>query len=231
MIAVIGGTSLLDVDFFRGLEGGIIENKYGSVYLLKNEEVIFVPRHGRDRNIPPHRINHRANMLALRDLEIEKIIGVTSVGSLKKKITPGSIVVPHDYINLWNTPTYFDSEITHITPGLDEPTRNSIIETARKLGIRVIEKGIYAQTTGPRLETKAEINLLKDYADVVGMTMASEATLSRELDLKYASISSVDNYCHGIIEGTLDFKEIIEKASKNRDSLKELLTAVIGELK
>ena len=231
MIAIIGGTSLLNLNFLEGLGERVINNAYGSVYILKNENVAFLPRHGRDRKIPPHRINYRANIMALRDLGVEKIIGVGCSGSLKKEITPGSILIPHDYLNLGEIESYYDLEIKHITPGLDEFLREIIIESAKRSGIKVIEKGIYAQTRGPRLETKAEVSFLKDYADIVGMTMASEATLSKELGIPYACISTVDNYAHGIMDEVLDFEKIVKNASRKRKDLEKLLMAVIEELK
>ena len=221
----------MNLNFLEGLGERVINNAYGSAYILKNENVAFLPRHGRDRKIPPHRINYRANIMALRDLGVEKIIGVGCSGSLKKEITPGSILIPHDYLNLGEIESYYDLEIKHITPGLDEFLREIIIESAKRSGIKVIEKGIYAQTRGPRLETKAEVSFLKDYADIVGMTMASEATLSKELGIPYACISTVDNYAHGIMDEVLDFEKIVKNASRKRKDLEKLLMAVIEELK
>lgn len=221
----------MDLNFLEGLEEKIINNAYGTVYLLKNKDVVFLPRHGRDRKIPPHKINYRANIMVLRDLEAEKIIGIGCAGSLKKEITPGSILIPDDYMNFGKIESYYDSEIKHITPSLDEFLRERIIDSARRSGIKVIERGIYAQTLGPRLETKAEVSFLKDYADVVGMTMASEATLSKELEISYACINTVDNYAHGIVEEELDFEKIVKDASKNREKIAKLIEAVIEELR
>lgn len=230
MIGIIGGTSLYKTNLIEDFSEEVIETRYGRVYVLLGDGVIFIPRHGRGNDIPPHRINHKANAMAFKERNVEEIIGVTSVGSLKKEIKPMSLIIPNDYMNFWNIPTFYESEIMHITPELDESLRGIIISTAGKLGIKVIEKGIYVQTTGPRLETKAEVSLLKNYADIVGMNMASEATLAKELNLKYANISSVDNYAHGVIEEKLDFRKVIEEASKNRGDLKRLLLSVIEEL-
>lgn len=230
-LGIIGGTGLSGIKFLENSSEEEIETRYGRVYILKSDNLIFIPRHGKNNNIPPHRINYRANIMAFKDLGVGKIIGVSSAGSLKKRIIPGSILIPHDYINLWNIQSYYDNEILHITPELDKGIREIIIQTAKKLKIRIIEKGIYFQTSGPRLETKAEINFIKNYADVIGMTMASEATLAKELDIGYASICSVDNYAHGIIDEKLDFRRVVERASKDRGNLLKLLTAVIGALK
>ena len=231
MIGIIGGTGFYEAKFLGETEEREVETVYGTAYTLVGEKFLFIPRHGRDRNIPPHRINHRANIMALKECGVRGVIGVSSTGSLKKEIPPRSLVVPDDYINLWNTPTFFDSEIVHITPGLDEGLRNKIISTAKRLGMDVIGKGTYIQTSGPRLETKAEVSLLRNYADIVGMTMASEATLAKELGLGYANISSVDNYAHGVTEEKLDFREVALEASRNIEGLNRLLSELIEGLK
>ena len=230
-LGIIGGTSLFDTDLLVDVQEQDIKTEYGPVYALfatvHSQEIIFIPRHGKERNIPPHQINYKANLRAFKDLGVDEIVGVTSVGSLKRAIPPRSLVVPHDYIGLFNILTYYDSEIIHVTPGLDEALRKRIIEAAQSLDIKIVEHGVYFQTLSPRLETKAEINLIKDYADVVGMNMASEATLATELELRYANISTVDNYAHGIVEEPLAYKDIIEAASKSRADVEKVLVKVV----
>lgn len=234
-LGIIGGTSLFGTELLAGAMERVVETPYGSVYLLgariHRVEVLYIPRHGKESTIPPHRINYRANIRAFKELGVVDIIGVTSVGSLKPEIPPQSLLVPHDYISLCSIPTFYDHELIHVTPELDEPLRRRIINAARSLGISIIDRGVYFQTLGPRLETKAEINLIKDYADVVGMNMASEATLATELGLRYANLSTVDNYAHGIIASeTLDYKAIVEAASRNRAKVERVLMKVIEGL-
>ncbi len=231
-LGIIGGTSLFGTKLLGDAQEREVDTPYGTVYLLfttaHSQEIVFLTRHGKDRNIPPHRINYKANMRAFKELGVEEIIGVTSAGSLKRAITPRSLVVPHDYISLCTIPTYYDDELVHVTPGLDESLRIRILEAARALSVKIIDQGVYFQTTGPRLETKAEIKLIKDYADVVGMSMASEATLATELGLRYANISTVDNYAHGIVADELEYKDIIETASKSQEKLEKVLLKVIN---
>ncbi len=231
MIGVIGGTSLAGMDILEGFDAASVNNKYGGVYLLKNTDTAFLLRHGKDRRIPPHMVCHRANILALSDLGVEKIIAVGSVGSLKKEIIPGRLLIPHDYMNFGRIESYYDSEIRHITPGLDEFMSGTITGAAKKNCIDVFGKGVYMQARGPRLETRAEVSFMKNYADVVGMTLASEATLAKELGIPYACICTVDNYANGIIDVNLDFEEIIKTASKNREALIILIMAVLEELR
>ncbi|MBK5191188.1 MAG: MTAP family purine nucleoside phosphorylase [Methanosarcinales archaeon] len=231
-LGIIGGTSLFGTTLLGDAKERKAKTEYGTVYLffstVHSRDIVFLPRHGKDRNIPPHRINYKANMRAFKDLGVEEIIGVTSAGSLKRAITPRSLVVPHDYISLCTIPTYYDDELVHVTPGLDESLRKRILEAAHALSVKIIDQSVYFQTPGPRLETKAEIKFIKDYADVVGMNMASEATLATELGLRYANISTVDNYAHGIVAEELEYKDIVETASKSRADLEKVLLKVIN---
>jgi 5'-methylthioadenosine phosphorylase len=233
-LGIIGGTSLFGTKLLDDMEEREVTTEYGPVYLLVtsvySQEIIFIPRHGRDRNIPPHRINYKANMRVFKDLGVDEIISVTSVGSVKRALPPRSLVVPHDYIGLFSILTYYDTEIVHVTPGLDESLRKRLITAAQSRDITIVEHGVYFQTLSPRLETKAEINLIKDYADIVGMNMATEATLATELGLRYANISTVDNYAHGVVEEPLDYKDIVAAAAQSRADVEKVLMKVIEDM-
>lgn len=191
---------------------------------FKLKEVVFLQRHG--KKLPPHKIDHKKNLLSLKNKGVKTIIAFFSVGSLKKNIIPGSIVVPHDYINLLDIQTYHELKSYHVVPGLDEVLRQRIISAAKKINLSVIEEGVYIQTKGPRFETKAEVNMIKEYADIVGMTMANEATLAKELGIKYAAICSVDNFAHGLSK-TNPRKELILYKEENRKRLLKLLKAIL----
>ena len=208
-----------------------VSTNFGKVTVLESDDIVFLPRHGMEDSVPPHRINYRANLSAFKKKGIARIVGVNSVGSLKPEIPPKTLVIPHDYINLWGIQTLFDGEIRHIIPGLDEDLRQLIISVGEKRKIEVTDGGIYIQTTGPRLETRAEIHLLKNFGDVVGMTMANEATLAQELSIPYASICSVDNYCHGISEPPLKADDILRTARSNMERAKGLVLAIIEEVR
>ncbi len=229
-IAIIGGSGFSEL--LESPKSVKVKTKYGEasdsieVGIFSGKTIAFLPRHGKKRNIPPHRINYKANIFALKKLGVKKIIGVTSVGSLKKKIKPPCVFIPNDYINLWNVQTYYKKKIVHVTPEIDKNMRKIVIGQAKKNDAKIFD-GIYVQTTGPRLETKAEINLLKNYADVVGMNMSAEATLSKELGLRYVNISSVDNYANGIIKESLTFKQILQNARENSKQIKKILKNVV----
>lgn len=228
---VIAGTAFRRIGLSEKANPLEMSTRFGKVTVLESEDMVFLPRHGTDDTIPPHRINHRANLSAFKELGVPMIIGVNSVGSLKPEIPPKTLIIPHDYINLWGVQTLFDDKIRHITPGLNEDLRQLILTVAKKRKIEVTGEGIYIQTRGPRLETRAEIHLLRNFGEVVGMTMGNEATLSEELSIPYASICSVDNYCHGISETPLTAEEILRNARTNMEKVKSLVLAIIEEVR
>lgn len=230
-IGIIGGTLLMNSELFVNAEKITVETVFGNVEILQNKNIYFFQRHGKKLNVPPHRINHKANLLAFKQLGIEKIISINSTGSLKKNIKAGSIIIPNDYIDFANQHTFYDEGLIFTTPRIDENLRKKIIQAAKKIKMQIINKGVYVQTRGPRLETKAEINFLKNYADVVGMTLANEATLSAELGISYASICSVDNYANGIAEKELKSEEIAKNQKENFKKIKKLLMKTLQELK
>ena len=157
-------------------------------------------------------------------------MGTSSVGSLRKEIRPGSLAVPHDFLSLWDLPTFHDDKVVHATPVLDAAMRTVIVSIARRASAAVRARAVYAQTRGPRLETKAEIRLLRDYADVVGMTMASEATLAAEIGLAYASLCTVDNYAHGITAKPLAYEDIVKKQRESAGKVARLMPALLPAL-
>ncbi len=158
------------------------------------------------------------------------IIAINSTGSLKSTLPPGSLLLPDDYFNPWSIKTFFDDRLEFVTPSLSEKIRQATTSAAAKLKVKLIPTGTYIQTTGPRFETKAEVRVLAGWGDVVGMTMASEATLAREIGLEYASVCLVDNYANGVCEETVDIVEIEKAQKRNSRILTELLPAVISQL-
>ena len=206
-----------------------IKNPYGEVLAIVTDQMVFIIRHGHDpaEYILPHKINHHANLQALKDLGATCVIGINSTGSLKKDLRPGMIVIPDDFITLTATPTIHQNKAVHITPSLNETVRQQLIIAARNCKLDVVEKGTYWQVTGPRLETRAEIRMMANFADVVGMTMANEAVIALEMGLPYASACSIDNYGNGLVETPLGMEEIIAGTRKNADMMMKLLERYI----
>jgi 5'-methylthioadenosine phosphorylase len=224
-IGIIGGKSLIETRFWKEGREKKILTQYGKVNFVSFKNLILICRHGKEGKIPPHKINHKANILAFKKLKVKFIFSFNSVGSLKRKIKPGDFLIPDDFID-FDPPTFFDKEANFTTPEISEKLRKVLIKIAKKLKLKFWPRGIYFNTKGPRLETKAEINLIKKFADVVGMTMAREATLAKELNLEYASLCSVDNFAHGIIKKPLNQKEIEE----NQKRASKIFEKVIEEI-
>ena len=218
LLGVIAGTIIVEKsNLLNNCETRKLQNQYGEALLLVNNRLVLVQRHGNDagNHVLPHLINYRANLQALLDIGVTEVVGINSAGSLKKDLRPGMIVIPDDFITLTATPTIHHNKAVHIIPQLNRQVRSRLIAAAKKSGITVRETGTYLQTTGPRLETKAEIRMMTNFADIVGMTMANEAVISQELDLPYASLCSVDNYGNGLADKPLSFEEIRTGADKN----------------
>lgn len=213
------------MSLFAKLKSKTLKTPYGKIKYYWLGGTVFVPRHGIRENTPPHNINHKANMYGLKKLGVSHIFAFSSTGSLKKNIKPGELLLATDYIDL-NPPTFFENKAEFITPVLSSILRKKLIKILKKLKIRFRNKGVYFQTKGPRLETKAEINMMKKFADVVAMTMAKEATLAQELGMEYASLCSIDNYAHGIIGKPLAIEEI----KKGQKAIEKKFEMIIKEI-
>ena len=234
MLGIIAGGSF-SPEGMEVAEKQMMETPFGepshhfTIGTVRGKDVAFLPRHGPE-GIPPHRINHLANIYAFNKLGVTEVVGVNSVGSLREELAPGSIVIPHDYLSPWGILTFYEHEAVHITPVLDAGLRERLIHAAAGSGVNVAQEGIYIQTIGPRLETKAEVAMLRGFGDVVGMTMAHEATLCQEVGLAYVSICSVDNYCHGMSDTPLTAEEIIRGARENATMINKVVTKLMEEM-
>lgn len=227
MKAIIGGTSLFSSPLFKKWKERRIATHYGEVAVQISGDALFLQRHGTDM-APPHRINHRANVQALKDLAVTEVVAINSVGSLKTSIRPGTFLIPDDFFCPWDIPTFFDREMRFTVPSMKKEAAARLLATSQQAGLDVVAGGTYVQTRGPRLETKAEVRVLRTFGDVVGMTMASEATLCGECDLPYASLCSVDNFCHGIARKALTMDEIHEQAAGNLVKIEGLIRLLLA---
>ena len=230
LVGVISTTLVMERgDFLRKAKPKTMRTEFGRTTVFLADSIALILRHGNDPNhhILPHMVNHRANLKALKDAGVSEIVGINSTGSLKKDLSPGMIVIPDDFVTLTATPTIFQDSVVHITPGLNEEVRQKLIKAARNCSLPTVEKATYWQTQGPRLETKAEIRMMANFADVVGMTMANEAVIAMELGMRYASACSVDNFGHGLLDKPLSLEEILEGTRKNADLMIKLLESYL----
>jgi 5'-methylthioadenosine phosphorylase len=222
MLGIIGGTSLL-FSTLPSLEKKQVDTPFGNGELLIGD-VALLMRHQQD--LPPHRINFRANMAALAIAGVDRIIAFGSSGSLNRDIAPGTLVIPTDYLSTADIPSIHDHSIAHVMPELSPELSQELhrlIPEAR-LG------GTYVQTRGPRFETVAEIAALLRSADIVGMTLASEATLACELGIPFAAICTVDNYANGLADGILTWDEVLEISRQYRKRTGKILNTIIRQM-
>jgi len=211
MLAIIGGTGLTQLSSLEIVRREVVRTPYGepsgalTFGSLCNKPVVFLARHGYGHTIPPHKVNYRANIWALKEAKVGAIVSVASVGGIRDDYVPGALVIPNQIIDYtWGREsTFFDSvdkPVRHIdfTRPYDEALRQRLLVAAASAGEAVYNGGVYATTQGPRLETAAEIDRLeRDGADLVGMTGMPEASLARELNLPYAAINVVVNCAAG----------------------------------
>ena len=226
-VAFISGTSIVNSSLFAGWEEKTVTTPYGRVAYKCRNDMVLLNRHGPGVPLPPHAINHRANIQALASLGYEDVVSLNSVGSLKKDLPPGTFVSCSDYVCLQQGPaTFHDTELTGGAPGIANPL---IPRLAAELApeFRIHPGKVYVQMRGPRFETKAEIRIVQHWGDVVGMTAAHEADLCVETGLRYNSLALVDNYANGI-EGTeIDFTTFKELVRDNQARVNRLFERML----
>ncbi|MFA6332488.1 MAG: MTAP family purine nucleoside phosphorylase [Methanoregula sp.] len=223
MLGIIGGTSLL-FSTLPELEKRTVATPFGSAELLCGDNLVMLMRHQFDR--PPHRINFRANLAAMAVAGVTHIVAFGSTGSLKPAITPGAILIPMDYISVTDIPSIHDHAIEHVRPELSEDLVKKLaaVVPAARFG------GVYVQTRGPRIETIAEVKALAEIADVVGMTVASEATLACELGMDFAALCTVENYANGLGSEVLTYEHMLTIAREHRDRNEKIVASIIAHM-
>jgi 5'-methylthioadenosine phosphorylase len=192
--------------------------------------VVIRQRHHGDGYRLPHRIDHAANLRSLIEAGCDRAIGFSSVGSLKEALGVGSFVCPEDFIAPQANESIFEDARGHMVPGFDSDWRARVISAWPPEGPELRDGGVYWQTRGPRFETPAEVRLLAAHADVVGMTIASEAIAARELGIPYAAICVVDNLANGIGPSPLTVDEIEGVRDVNAVRLRDILAALLPAL-
>lgn len=212
MLAIIGGSGLTQLSSLEIERREVVRTPFGApsgtlAYgRIGHQQVVFLARHGHGHTIPPHRVNYRANLWALvKSAGADGIVSVASVGSMRDDLKPGALVVPHQIIDYtWGRlATFFDggdAPVVHVdfTEPYDRALRERLLCASDAVGLMVSGAAVYAATQGPRLESAAEIErLVRDGADIVGMTGMPEAVLARELKIPYAVVCVVANWAAG----------------------------------
>jgi len=237
-IAIIGGTGFEKL--FTCPERVVVGTPYGisppiSVGEISGKKIAFLPRHGPQHTVPPHRVNYRANIYALHQLGVERVFAVNAVGAINRELKPGDIVLPHDFADFTkqrNQTFYDEPPVTHVD--MSQPycpeLREMVIRCAEKLGLKVWSRGVLVCTEGPRFETPAEIEMFRRLGfDFVGMTGVPEAVLARELEICYVAVCFVSNMAAGMQE-RLTPKEVYDISVKVHPNIEQLLIETIKAL-
>jgi len=226
-LGIISGTMPLSgLGLFDHLRKERFHYDSGQIEVCTGEDMVFIARHGQesDNFTPPHLVPHLLHFKALAELGVREVIGIYSTGSLKVHFKPGTLMIPDDFICLYPTPTAVTDAPHHITPGLDMGVRKNLVAAAQELNLEILAGGTYWQTAGPRLETRAEIRMMAGNADVVGMTMASEAVLAGEFGISFGAVCSIDNYAHGIVNAELKEADIRIQSKRNAEKIGRIVT-------
>jgi 5'-methylthioinosine phosphorylase len=240
-LAIIGGSGLTSMETLEIIRREVVHTPYGepsapiTFGMLDGTEVAFLPRHGVGHTIPPHQINYRANIWAVKQIGVERVLGIAAVGGITAGMVPGYIVIPDQIIDYtWGRGhTYFEDDLNHVThidfthPYCEE-LRQALLVAGKKSEQEVINGGTYGATQGPRLETSAEIHKMEqDGCDLVGMTGMPEAALARELELCYASCSVVANWAAGKGDGgVITMEEIEHNLITGMERVRQLILAL-----
>jgi 5'-methylthioadenosine phosphorylase len=238
-IGIIGGTGVYDPGLFSERREVKIHTPYGepsdlvTIGEYSGVTVAFIPRHGRGHRIPPHRINSRANIWALKQLGVKRIIAPSAVGSLQEAYRPGDIALPDQFIDLTKKReyTFYDGgQVCHVS--LADPFCPELREIAgrrtKDLGFSRHASGTYVCIEGPRFSTRAESKFFREVmkADIIGMTLVPEVNLARESEICYVSIATVTDY-DVWSQTPVTSAEVIETLAKNVEKTKKLVAELV----
>ncbi len=237
-IGIIGGTGIYDPSMFKEERNVKVYTPFGepsdlvSISLHGRRKIAFLPRHGKNHTIPPHNVNYRANIWALKEIGVKRIIAASAVGSLREEYKPGDFVIPHQFIDRTKKRAdtfYQGGRICHISvadPFCPE-LREVLIKAGKTIGVTVHREGTYVCIEGPRFSTRSESKLFRDWgADIIGMTLYPECVLARETELCYASVAMITDY-DVWAEKPVSTGEVIKTMKKNIENFKKLVSHAI----
>ena len=241
MIGIIGGTGLTQLAGFNITGSDWQETPWGdtssalSFGTIGDTELVFLARHGDPHQIPPHLINYRANLSALKQAGVTEIIAVNAVGAIHACMSPAEIAIPDQIIDYTydREHTIYDGSISgldHVdfTHPYSEPLRRNLILAAQQANVASLNHGVYGATQGPRLETAAEIKKYQnDGCDMIGMTGMPEAALAREFAIEYACLALSVNWCAGLSDEPITMANIHQAIEQGMDKVYRILTAFL----
>jgi len=239
---IIGGSGLYEIDGIEIIEELDIDTPYGkpsdklTLAKINEHEVVFLPRHGRTHAIPPHKINYRANIYAMKLAGVSEIISVSAVGSLREDIVPGDFVIVDQFVDRTRErqSTFFDGPVVaHVS--VADPVcgglRSQLFSACEKEHIRTHNKGTYLVMQGPQFSTRAESELYRSWGmDIIGMTNMPEAKLAREAEICYATVAmSTDYDCWHEDEDDVSVATVVEVMHSNVIKAKGMLKTYFNQ--
>lgn len=238
MKAIIGGTGVYSTGHKKREEK--VKTIFGEVDLdivnIEGEDIVFLARHGKSHSVPPHLINYRANMMALKEIGVNYIYATAAVGSCNEKYAPGDVVIINDFIDFTKLRpvTFFDGEnesVKHVD--MSDPYCKNMREEfsleAKNTALDIKGEAVYVSVEGPRFETASEIKMFKNLGgDVVGMTTVPEVVFAKELGMCYSTIGIITNWCTGI-SGEIELHDIQGAVDKNRDKIRDTFIRVFNK--
>ncbi len=241
-IAVIGGTGVYDPALLSDVREEEVVTPYGTAILTAGryggKEVAFLPRHGAGHTVPPHLINYRANLWALKMLGVRCVLATSAVGSLNRAMQPGELVALNQFLDFTKSraATFFEggpAGVVHVdyTDPYCPALREILLQAAEAEGLLIHPRGCYVCTEGPRYETPAEIRAFQTLGgDLVGMTSVPEVVLAREAEMCYAGVALVTNWAAGLAGTKLTHQEVVSLMEANLARLRRLLARAIDLL-
>lgn len=241
-MAIIGGTGVYNPRILDDPRDIMQTTPYGDVNVTvgchKGDEIAFIPRHGSMHSLPPHLINYRANIIALKQLGVQTILATAAVGSLNLDLEPGMFVLADQFLDFTKSRhnTFYEGGqggVVHcdMTVPYCPEVRQALAQAAEDLGFSLQNGGTYVCTEGPRFETAAEIDMFKQLGgDLVGMTSVPEVCLARELGICYANISIITNHAAGISPNILTHSEVVQVMKESTSDVRELMMESIKYL-
>lgn len=236
-LGVIGGSGLYELEHLTNVRELEVMTPFGApsdaivTGTLGTTQLLFLPRHGRGHRLAPHKVNYRANVLALKMAGAEQILSVSAVGSMKENIHPGDMVVVDQFIDRTRhrIDTFFDDDgvVAHVgfADPIDAQLAGSLSDAARRAGATVHEGGVYLNMEGPQFSTRAESELYRSWAvSVIGMTNLPEARLAREAELPYATLAMVTDYdCWHEVHDAVTVEAVVAVMRRNVAKAKEII--------
>ena len=240
-IAIIGGTGIYDTEIISNNQTVDLETPYGktsdslTVGEFNGKKIVFLPRHGKKHSVPPHKINFRANIWALKEIGVKRIIAPCAVGSLRENMEPGHIAIPDQFIDRTKEreSTFYDKgTVAHIStadPFCPE-LRDLAISAGKKLDYDIHEKATQVCIEGPRFSTRAESNMFRNWgADTINMTLFPECVLARESQICYVAIATITDY-DVWAETAVSHHEVLKTLEKNVEKTSSIIQNIIPQI-